>query len=228
MPVVFRLGDDMKLTTALLLALSLGLVHSTASANLLANPGFEDPITVDGPPFVGIWQAFSFDGDQTTGGDVARNSTLMPRTGSQSLEVGIFGVNNSFAGVFQDVAGLVAGQTVSYDGWHKRGGTASDIEFRIEWRDSVSNTEVSRTPNSTPTPGNTYESFSLGSVVPAGADTARVVYSIQSFGGVTDQQVFVDDVSFTADAIVTPAPATLGLLGLGGAMLFLRRRRRIS
>ena len=32
--------------------------RSTAQ-NLLVNPGFEDPITQDGPPFVGSWEGFN-------------------------------------------------------------------------------------------------------------------------------------------------------------------------
>ena len=30
-----------------------------SAQNLLVNPGFEDPITSDGPPFVGFWEAFN-------------------------------------------------------------------------------------------------------------------------------------------------------------------------
>jgi len=37
----------------------VGLTVSQASAqNLLANPGFESPITFDGPPFIGSWEGF--------------------------------------------------------------------------------------------------------------------------------------------------------------------------
>lgn len=216
----------MRITTALLIALTLGLVHSTASANLLANPGFEDPITVDGPPFNGFWEAFSGSGDPFNTNPLSRNSTAMPRSGLQSLELDIDNLNNNFAGVFQDVLGLAAGQTATWSGWHLLIGDAGGIETRIEWRNSGTDTEISRTPNFVPTPGSSYEAFSLSAVVPAGADTARVVYAIQSFGSANNQTVYVDDVSFTTDAVETPAPATLGLLGLGGLMMLIRRRRR--
>lgn len=214
----------MKLSTALLIALGLGLVHSTASANLLSNPGFEDPVTMDGPPFVGSWEAF-------TSGPfaVSRNSILMPRTGLQSLELGIDNQINSFAGVFQDVLGLAAGQVVNYSGWHLSSLESGGIEIRIEWRDSVANMEIARTPNFVPSPGSSYEIFNLNAAVPLGADVARVVYAIQSFGGATNQLVYLDDFSLTTDAVETPEPATLGLLGLGGMMiLFTRRRRRTA
>ncbi len=212
----------MRTTTSLLVATALALAASTASANLLSNPGFEDPVTSDGPPFVGSWEAFSGDGDQVTGPDVARNSTLMPRNGLESLELGIFELDNTFAGVFQDVDGLTAGQSAIWSGWHLLIGDGGGIEIRIEWRDSVADVEISRTATLTPTPGGTYEPFSLTAMVPVGADTARVVYAIQSFGGASDQLVYVDDTSF---AIVTPEPTTLGLLSLAGLMLIGFKRR---
>ena len=212
----------MKLSTALLIALGLGLVQSTASANLLSNPGFEDPVTSDGPPFVGSWEAF-------TSGPfaVSRNSILMPRTGLQSLELGIDNQINSFAGVFQDVLGLTAGEVVNYSGWHLSSLESGGIEIRIEWRDSVADVEIARTPNFVPLPGSSYEIFNLNAAVPLGADTARVVYAIQSFTGAINQLVYLDDFSLTTEAVETPEPATLGLLALGGMMiLFTRRRRR--
>jgi hypothetical protein len=126
------------------------------------------------------------------------------------------------------VVGLAAGQTGTFSGWHLLNGDSGGIEIRIEWRNSGSNTEISRTPTFAPTPGSSYESFSLSAAVPVGADSARVVYAIQSFGGALDQTVYVDDVSFVTDAVETPAPATLVLLGLGGLMMLVRRRRRTA
>jgi hypothetical protein len=192
-------------------------VNVAAAQNLLTNPSFEDPLTSDGPPFVGFWESFSGDGDQFNGPDVARNSTLMPRTGLQSVELAIVDTPNTFAGLFQDVPGLVPGDLVSYSGWHKSLGDSSAIEIRIEWRDSVNDTEISRTPNFVPSPGDVYELFTLSDAVPAGADTARVVYAIQSFSGVTSQQVFLEDF------MVVPEPASVLLLSLAGLALLRRR-----
>jgi hypothetical protein len=189
---------------------------SSASANLLANSSFEEPVTSDGPPFVGFWEAFSLDGDQANPPDASRNSTLMPRTGVQSLELIIDNVTNSFAGVFQDVPNLSEGELISYSGWHKALTGSGGSEIRIEWRDSINDVEISRTPNFTPAPGSDYEEFLLEAPVPAGADTARVVYAIQSFGGPADQLLYLDDFS------VTPEPTALALLGLGLALI--RRR----
>jgi hypothetical protein len=198
------------------------LATAQASANLLANSSFEQPITMDGAPFVGLWEGFS-----GGAGASSANGTAMPRTGLQELDLGIDGVDNSFAGAFQDVPNLIPGSPVIYSGYHKKGTDPADvgIEIRIEWRNSISNMEISRTPNLTTAPGNDYGLFSLPSVVPAGADTARVVYAIQTFGGepgpTNTGLVYVDDVSF-----VVPEPATamlLGMIGLGLACTYRKR-----
>jgi hypothetical protein len=205
------------LTAACLLALT----PSPFAANLVVNGGFEDPITFDGPPFVGSWEGFS-----GGAGSLAANSTLLPRNGLQSLGLSIVTTANTFAGAFQDIPSLVSGIQCTFDGWHATTSNPFDVgvEIRIEWRNSVSNVEVSRTPNLTPIPGAAYSPFSLTAAVPAGADTARIVYAIQSFSTspLGNGTVYVDDVSFT----LVPEPSTMALLTLGGlAMIMLRRRR---
>ena len=69
-----------------------------------------------------------------------------------------------------------------------------------------------------------YTAFNLSGLVPAGADTARVVYAIQSFSTnpLGNGNVFVDDMSFT----VVPEPSSMALLGLGGLALVASRRKR--
>jgi hypothetical protein len=203
---------------ALTALLALGLMASQASAqNLLANPGFEDPITQDGPPFVGFWEGFSGGGPA-----FAANSTASPRTGAQSLELTINGSVNNFAGAFQDVL-VSPGQTLTFSGFQRTPSSPLDVvnEIRFEWRNSVSNTEVGRTANFSPAVTSVYAPFSINGVVPAGADSARIVYAIQTF---TDNAthtgtVYIDDVS-----AVVPEPTAVALVGLG-ALASLRRRR---
>jgi hypothetical protein len=127
------------------------------------------------------------------------------------------------------VPGLAAGQPIRYSGWHKQIGAVFDIgaEYRIEWRNSVSNTEISRTANFVPSnlTDGVYTSFSTDQVVPAGVDTARVVYAIQSFGaGATNTGTLtLDDLSF--QVIPEPGSAALVLSGALGLMAAGRRRR---
>jgi hypothetical protein len=202
-----------------LMATWLALSASQAAANLFANPGFEDPVTSDGAPFVGSWEAFN-----GGAGSSSANSAVMPRSGAQHLDLSIMNTNNTFAGAFQDVPGLLPGQTGIFTGWHKTTTDPLDVgvEIRVEWRNSIANNEVGRTPNFTPVPTSDYTPFSFSAIVPAGADTARVVYAIQTFGPqpTNNGTVFVDDVSF-----VIPEPSTLMLLGMMVMGLVVARRR---
>lgn len=199
------------------------LAANQAAANLFVDPSFENQITYDGPPFVGTWEGFN-----AGAGSEAINGTVMPRTGTLHLALSIFGVNNSFAGAFQDVA-VVAGTNYTFSGWHKTPSNPLDVgvEARIEWRNAGSNSEISRTPNLTTAPTSDYSQFSLSAVAPAGADLARVVYAIQTFGGdgpSNSGTVFVDDVSIVA----IPEPATVALGAFAGLALIASRRRRVA
>jgi hypothetical protein len=198
------------------------LLDTPALANLFGNPSFESAINYDGPVIPGTWRGFN-----GGAGSSAAVGTAMPRTGVQELDLGIDGVDNTFAGAFQDVLSLTPGTPVVFSGYHKKGTDPADVgvEIRIEWRNSISNTEISRTPNLTTAPGNDYGLFSLPSVVPVGADSARAVYAIQTFGGepgpTNTGLVYIDDVSF-----VVPEPATAMLLGMFGLGLACTYRKR--
>jgi PEP-CTERM motif-containing protein len=200
----------------------LTFASQASAVNLLANPGFEDPVTADGPPFVGSWEAFN-----GGAGTSSNNSNVTPRNGLMDLRTAILATDNTFAGAFQDVP-VIAGSPALWRVWHMTPSSPLDltVEMRIEWRNSVSNTEISRTANFNPVPGlNEYTQADLISTVPAGVDIARVVYAIQTFsGGPTNNGiVFVDDAFFD----MVPEPATGMLLGLGaiGSVIFGRRSR---
>jgi hypothetical protein len=207
--------------TALTALFLLSLTASPFAANLVVNGGFEDPITYDGPPFVGLWEGFN------GGGASAANSTALPYAGLQSLKLSIASTVNTFAGAFQDVPGLTSGTEYTFGGWHTTTSSPLNlgVEVRIEWRNSVSGNEVGRTPNLTPIPGAIYLPFSLTTAVPVGADTARLVYAVQSFSTAPlgDGTVYLDEVSFS----VVPEPSSALLLGVGCMALIALRQRRI-
>src|SRR5687768_3955834 len=101
---------------ALAAIVAIVLASDEAAANKFANPSFEDPITSDGPPFVGSWEGFS--GNFGGGSSSASNSSAMPRTGAGHVDLTITS-QSGFAGVFQDVPNLVPGSSWTFSGWHK-------------------------------------------------------------------------------------------------------------
>lgn len=186
------------------------------------DPSFESPLTYDGPPFIGSWEGFS--GNFGGGAASATQVQAMPRTGTGSVEL-IITTAAGFAGVFQDISGLTAGQEVTYTGWQKLGDTASLIgpEVRIEWRTADNNApEVSRTDNLVLPLTTEYTPFSLTAVVPAGATVARAVYAGQTFGGgLTGGTIFIEDFGFTV--VPEPSAALLAGVALLGAAWRCRR-----
>src|SRR4051794_2296498 len=98
-PALFRGGMNMQSLNrfALFAALAIFLAAASQSRaqNALANPSFEQPVTADGPPFVGSWEAFN-----GGTGSSAANSTASPRTGAQNLALTINNTDATFAGVF--------------------------------------------------------------------------------------------------------------------------------
>lgn len=201
-------------TCALAAAVSVVGISAQANNNLV-DAGFESGVFVDDGSGAGKWQPFA-DG---SAGNTSEIGMLMPRTDANAAELNL--VNpNGFAGFFQDVP-AVPGNDAEWSVWVKDTlGGGSAIEMRIEYRDSVADAEVSRTANLVPTLASTdYELVTLADTVPAGADTARVVFAIQSFGATPPQSVFVDDAYASAPE---PTTAILALLGLAP----LARRRR--
>lgn len=186
-----------------------------ASANVLANPGFEDPITFDGAPFIGSWEGFA------GGGATSGNSTAFPRSGASHADLTINAADNTFAGVFQDVL-VQPGASVTFSGYHMTPTSVLGVatEIRIEWRDAAN--EVGRTPNTLTLPSAAYTEFTLTATAPLNADRGRLVYAIQSFGGEPNPgntgTVYLDDMS-----AIVPEPSSLALVAAFG---LLRRTRR--
>src|SRR5262249_42442878 len=130
------------------------------------------------------------------------------------------------AGVFQDVP-ITPGVAYTYSGFHQSSDPNPNgyvTEVRIEWRSSAGGgSEISRN-QILPIAAPSYSPFSETATAPAGADTARVLYQIQTItntGPLMSGEVFVDDLSLT----VAPEPGSLALLGAAIALGASRRRR---
>lgn len=202
---------------AMLAMVATAPVASAVSVKV-ADYSFESGPLVDDGNGVGKWNPFAGGTDNTSD-----STETMPRTGLRSLELNLAS-KDGFAGAYQDIA-AAPGTLFDYSVWHKEttDQNGAGVEMRVEFRDSVADTEISRTANFTPASlGANWEAFTISDSIPAGADTARIVYAIQSFGADVPQQVFVDDVTFEC----IPEPASLALLGLGGIAIATMRRRK--
>jgi hypothetical protein len=149
-----------------------------------------------------------------------------PLSGAGHIDLTITS-QSGFAGVFQDVPNLTPGSSWTFSGWHQASSNPYNVvsEVRIEWRNSVSDTEITRTPNLLPVAGTDYTPFSLTAIVPAGADTARAVYALATFATTPPAggTVYLDDFSFRV-----PEPSAMTLLSLAGLGLVGMRRRLAS
>lgn len=189
--------------------------NSSSAQNLLSNPGFEDPITFDGMPYIGSWEGF-----RSEFGTEVANSFVNPRSGAQHLELRINNRDNVDAGVFQDVP-VTVGKEYVFSGWQMTPSNPFDVrvEMRIEWRSATA--EIARTPNLTTNPTDSYAAVSISGFAPVGAELARLVYFIQSYGPEPTNTgfVYVDDMFFG----VVPEPSSLGLLAAVAALALGRR-----
>ena len=202
------------ITVAALGILAFG-VAETQGAGVLVDPGFESPLVDDGTG-TGKWGPFSAGLPSS-----AITTTSTPRSGASHLRLAMGGAGNLYAGVFQDVD-VLGGDVITFSGFHAAVDNApTGIEIRIEWRNSGG--EIARTLNLAPSPGSVYEAFSLTETAPAGADTARVVYALQSFVGSANSVVDVDDVLVSGSSI--PEPSTSLLMSFCALGLMVRRKR---
>ena len=205
----------MRIKTITLTAAAFAVAASVASgASVIVDPSFETPLIDDGSG-VDKWLPFSSAALPTI-------ETDTPRTGNSYANINLGGVEGQFAGVFQDIS-VLPGDAITLDLFHfALNNDPTAIQIRIEWQGAGA--EVARTADSTPSPGATYENFSITHIAPANADTARVVYVAQSFGPSPDAVIGIDD--FTATGSTVPEPSGAILLSLG-ALGFLARRKRV-
>lgn len=218
-----------KLFIAIILsaAFVLTLGVTSAQANLLANPSFESPDAsggdVSGPPTG--WSGFNFN---------ATTAVVTALDGTQTLKQ--FGPFNPFfdaSGVLQSFP-VVPGEivTLSANGRNDSsdpisgGGVGDPGNFavvKLEWFDgggSPIGTPVETLVVDKSSPADVWLPGTVVGVAPAGAASVNTLLLHVSDGTFLGGSVFWDDASVT----ITPEPASLSLLGLGGALLLRRRR----
>lgn len=195
-----------------LVAGALVFAMGSASANLIENGGFEDPV-IDS----GTWQYF-------VSGDVAGwdgsnieiwndFNGVSAYEGDQFAELNAHPYTGSAFSIFQDL-NTVAGQ------WY-------ELSFAYRARSNDSEAfEVTAADVSWVINDHTTDNWSVFyNVFQATSGTSRVEFTtlIPDTGTVGN---FLDDVVVTAKSVAVPAPGTLALLGLGLAGLGISRRRR--
>ena len=210
----------MKRTCVGLVALMLVAAGSAkASANLLANPGFENPVLGGGDTFGAVgWTVF--------GGGTYTIKTS-PHAGDNAFKT--FGVTS---GAYQEFA-TTPGQSWQGGAWilnpsFDAMSGAQIAAVNIEWRDASSNLiSFTSSPGglSASSPqGSTaadYKYAAVSGVAPAGAATARFVLLTGAFGAPGGGAPFFDDATFAA--VPEPATAVLGAVAMT-ALVALRRR----
>ena len=202
-------------------ALAIMLIASTASANLLTNPGFEDPSAAPGVEYAGATGWTDFGGVFTITEAVLGSAGA--HTGEQALKV--FG---GIAGVYQEF-GASEGELWGGSVWALNdsvdlmtGGQVAAIN--IEWHGAGGFIEA--TFGETIDAGSTLDAWTQLTVMgmaPAGTTMARLVLLTGNFGGdPAGGAPRFDDASFG----VVPIPGAALLLGSGlfGLLGFARRK----
>jgi hypothetical protein len=208
---------------------ALGLAAATASAGLLANPGFE--AFVSGSP-----DASSGDVPMNSGGPWAGwNNWVSPFSGYYTDDVAHTGTqagktfSGPNAGIYQNVS-VTAGQQYTASAYFlNRSGVDAlngiqTVDIRITFFDGANGTGnnlgifVAPTAISAGTPVDTWTPLSVTAIAPLGAQSAQVMafFNNPEFGG---GALYVDDM----DLVAVPEPASLAALGVAGMLL--RRRR---
>jgi hypothetical protein len=202
-----------KFSICVVLVLVAMLCTSANAANLLSNGNFNDPPSGEWPT---NWQGWSW----STGW---ANHEIKAGTDGYCIVVGN-GWYDGGGGFYQAVSGTAGTEyTLTVDSgadawWQPTG------EMALIWLDG-SNTELGKAARFTVDPavyGWTYDqphpwaSYSLTATAPVGTTQVKVEFASRMPGGVGGS-IWFDN------AVLTPEPATLTILGLGG--LLLRRRK---
>ncbi|MGD0140444.1 MAG: PEP-CTERM sorting domain-containing protein [Tepidisphaeraceae bacterium] len=211
-------------------ALTCGLMTSSASANLLTDPGFELQTAAPNPNPTGIPGWANFGG--------AAFSTTVAHTGDWSLYTPDNGGGYNVPGTYQDFAAS-PGETFTFSGWvyTPNALVTNSNDFAILQLSFFSGSPPNNYAGGTqeggadgvnigtpaggggvPLPQGVWTFASVTGVAPAGTNSMGAY--ILNINADANADFYFDDMSLNV-----PEPTSLGLLAVG-SLAFLRRRRR--
>lgn len=208
----------MKKTLLAALVVMCMVLVSSASANLLVNPGFEDDVDSNGRP-----DGWTLDGVSYGGGSSWRTYIQDDAAGANSgddyMDIGVMGGTGGYSQVYQDIA-ATAGVEYTFSAYAASAeivaGETVDFKLVFEFYDA-SGTRISVTRlTQTIDMDGLYYLQSESMIAPEETVTFRACVVTPN-----GNNILLDDVS------VIPEPATLALLG-AGAFLSLRKKKRLS
>lgn len=235
-----RFNRSLALVSLLSGAAVLGWTPETHAFSLV-NGGFEQPVNTNTctgtPPWICYIPDVDVPGWNTT--DTSTNNPIeiwrdTPSNGSIPLayEGNQYAELNSFqaATLYQDIAGISAGQLVGYELAH-RGRDGVDV-MQLDIIDLGSDNAPGGVADTTLfsrqfSNGNTAWSFySQGNVATTLGNSIRFAYTAVSSASTISNGNFLDAAAFGVGVGVNTVPAPLPILGAGAAFGFSRRLRR--